>query len=150
MTSTVHRDPYTQHHFGVEIAGVVGAMFDEVSGLSAKMDVFEVKEGGLNGYTHRLPGRVSHGNITLKWGSVYSTALYDWYTDVVSKNDKRTEMKNISILQFDQKRDEVRRWNLTGAFPVDWKGPAFNAGTSALAVESIEIAFSNLTLVKKA
>jgi phage tail-like protein len=149
MTSAAHRDTYTQHQFGIEIAGVVNAIFDEVSGLGAKMDVFEVKEGGLNGYIHRLPGRVTHSNITLKWGSAYTTALYDWYASVVSKADKQSELKNISILQLDQRREEVRRWNLTNAFPVDWKGPAFNASTSAIAVESMEIAYSNLTMVKK-
>ena len=149
MTSTAHRDTYVQHQYGIEIAGVVNAIFDEISGLGAKMDVYEVKEGGLNGYVHRLPGRVSHGNITLKWGSAYTTALYDWYANVVSKIDKKSEMKNISILQLDQKREEVRRWNLTNAFPVDWKGPSFNSSNSAIAVESMEIAFSNLTMVKK-
>ena len=69
MTSAAHRDTYTQHQFGIEIGGVVNAVFDEISGLGAKMEVFEVKEGGLNGYVHKLPGRVSHGNITLKCGS---------------------------------------------------------------------------------
>ena len=149
MTSAAHRDTYTQHQFGIEIGGVVNAVFDEISGLGAKMEVFEVKEGGLNGYVHKLPGRVSHGNITLKWGSAYTTALYEWYANVVSKADKTSEMKNISIIQLDHRREEIRRWNLTRAFPVDSKGPAFNAAQSAIAVESVEIAYSNLSMVKR-
>ena len=67
----------------------------------------------------------------------------------MSKADKTSEMKNISIIQLDHRREEIRRWNLTRAFPVDWKGPAFNAAQSAIAVESVEIAYSNLSMVKR-
>ena len=53
-------DKLVSHQFVVEIDGVEAARFTESSGLQMTTDVFEYKEGGLNGYTHRLPGRVSY------------------------------------------------------------------------------------------
>lgn len=148
-TSARGGDTYLTHHFAVEISGVVGAVFDEVTGLDAKMEVQEYKEGGVNGFTHKLPGRISFSNLTLKWGSQVNSDLWDWYNSFVTKRDKKAELRDVSILQFDQKRNEVHRWNLKAAFPVKWVGPSYKAGDNQLSVETLELAFSDLTLQKK-
>jgi phage tail-like protein len=137
-------DTYTTFHFAVEIDGITEAFFDEVTGLDAKMEVVEVKEGGLNGYTHKLPGRVSHSNITLKRGVTNNSDLWDWYRNFVSKANRQSELKDISIVEFDGTRTEAQRWNLTGAFPVKWVGPTFKSSDSQLAIETFELAFSDL------
>jgi phage tail-like protein len=112
------------------------------------MEVFEVKEGGLNTQVHKLPGRVSHSPITLKRGMTTSSELWDWYLNVMTKSDRQSELKDISILQFDQTRTEKWRWNLKGAFPVKWTGPSFKASDSQLAIESFELAYQELALAK--
>lgn len=149
MTQINTVDTRLVHHFAVEITGIVHATFDECSGLEAKMEVEEYKEGGLNGYTHKLPGRVSFSNVTLKWGTQHSSELWDWYTNVVSKTDKSAELRSVSIIQFDQTRQEVRRWNLQKAFPVKWVGPSYNAANSQIGVETLELAYNDLTFVKR-
>jgi phage tail-like protein len=149
VTAINTRDTRLSHQFAVEITGIVHASFDECSGLEAKMEVEEYKEGGVNGYTHKLPGRVSFTNVTLKWGTQHSSALWDWYVDVVSKTDKTSELRSVSILQLDQTRQEVRRWNLQNAFPVKWVGPSYNAANSQIGVETLELAFNDLTFVSR-
>ncbi len=135
--------------FAVEITGVTQAEFRECSGLQAQTEVFEYKEGGWNGYTHKLPGRTSFSNITLKWGSSPSMALWEWYTRVSTKRDKSGELKSVSIIQFDTEGVEKHRWNLSDAYPVKWTGPNFNAGEAAVGIETLELAFSELTAVKR-
>jgi phage tail-like protein len=77
-----------------------------------------------------------------------SSELWDWYLNEMTKSDRQSELKDISILQFDQTRTEKWRWNLKGAFPVKWTGPSFKASDSQLAIESFELAYQELALAK--
>src|SRR5512139_293736 len=93
-------DPLSTHRFAIEIDGLVLGAFDECAGLAATLDVYEYKEGGLNGYTHKLPGRLSWGNITLKWGTTDSTKLWEWLKAINAATNKSRHYRNCSIIQF--------------------------------------------------
>ena len=43
-------------NFAVEIEGLLVGGFTQVDGLSGEVEVEEYREGGVNGYTHKLPG----------------------------------------------------------------------------------------------
>ena len=142
-------DPHLVFRFGLEISGIEEARFTECSGMQASTDVFEYKEGGLNGYVHKLPGRVSYSNITLKRGVTESNDLYEWYERVLKKKDKSAELKDISILQYDPLGNVKYRWNLMKAFPVKWSAPSFDSGNSQTAVETFELAFGDFELKRE-
>lgn len=140
-------DPYLVHRFAVELGGVHVAGFGELSGLTVQTEVFEYKEGGLNTSTHRLPGRTSYSNVTLKWGSTDDYTLWDWYYAVATSQQIAALKKAVSIIQFDSEHTEVRRWNLRDAFPVKWVGPNFNTAQSQVGIETLEIAFADFDMV---
>ncbi|MFN0095939.1 MAG: phage tail protein [Dehalococcoidia bacterium] len=141
-------DPLAAFRFGVEIEGVVKAYFTECTGLTAQMEVFEYKEGGQNAYSHKLPGRTSYGNVTLKWGMTDDMDLWLWYEKMrnwVTNKAGSNQRKNVSIIQFDtDEKVQHRRWDLIEAYPVKWVGPTFNSAQSQASVESIELAFRYL------
>ncbi len=141
-------DPYPAYRFFVEIAGDLQAFFHECSGLEMKTETFEYKEGGLNTFVHKLPGQTSFSNLTLKWGSMQKTSLWEWYLRLATKPDKRSEKKNVSVIQYDTTGVEVRRWNLIGAYPVKWVGPSFSASQESIGVETLELAFDEFQFVK--
>jgi phage tail-like protein len=141
-------DAFGAFRFTVEVDGIAFAGFDECTGLEGKTEVFEYKEGGLNGYSHKLPGPVTYSNITLKWGQTYSSSMWDWYDRITSKKDKTAELKQVSIIQYNSLHIPVHRWNLSGAFPVKWQGPSFNASQSSVAINTMELAFGELVFVK--
>src|SRR5918911_3537351 len=73
--------------FHVEIDNHPIATFSECSGLEMSVKFEEVREGGLNEYVHKLPGRVEYGNLVLKHGYVPKaglamgqgrSAFFDW------------------------------------------------------------------------
>ena len=140
-------DPYLVHRFAVEVDGVMLAGFGEVSGLEAKTEVMEYSEGGLNTHTHKLPGRTSYGNITLKRGASMQDYFWDWYSGLVQASETKSRKRSVSIVHYNEKHEEVRRWNLTGAFPVKWSGPAFNTAQSQVAIESLELAYAEFEIV---
>ncbi len=138
-------DPWAGFHFTVEIEGVQEARFTECTGLEAKIDVFEYQEGGVNDRTHKLPGRRTFSNVTLKRGVTSSTHLWEWLHRIATGAAKQSEKKNISIVLY-RKAEEVFRWNLIGAYPVKWTGPTMQSDQSAVLLESLELAFQEFTI----
>jgi len=130
-------DPYLGARFFVEIDGIVQGGFTECTGLQAEVEVTDYQEGGNNGYVHKLVGRTKFTNVVLKRGVTDSSDLWDWFQDV-SRGE--IERKDVSVVLYNSVQEEVRRWNLREAFQAKWVGPAFNATTPAVAIESLELA----------
>lgn len=124
------------YRFMVELDGMLVAGFSEVSGLESEVELEEVAEGGLNQYTHRLPGRVKLQPLVLKRGMTTTNELWNWYADVMRGSIVR---KSGSIILYNEKDQEFRRWNFYDAYPTRWSGPGFNASSSDVAVEAIEL-----------
>lgn len=134
-------DPYPAYTFYVEIGGIAQAAFSECSGLEVQIEVLEYEEGGLNGYVHKLPGRVKYSDLTLRHGSAGSDELWEWYLDVCQGTIER---KNFSVILFDPAGTEVRRWSFNGAYPIKWTGPQFNASEGKVAIETLVLAHQGL------
>jgi phage tail-like protein len=127
----------------VEIGGKKQAVFTEVSGLQLEMQTTEYQEGGQNTFTHRLPGPVKIGNITLKRGLVASSDLMQWCLEVITR---QVSKQHVSVLMFDSKGQEVVRWNFHNAYPVKWVGPQFTADGRTAAIETLELAHDGMEL----
>lgn len=139
-------NPFVGFHFVVEISGIQEARFIECSGFEAKIDVEEYKEGGVNDFVHRLPGRRSFSTVTLKRGMTSSMHLWDWLNRMATVQNKKDEMKNISIVLYNRAAIEVLRWNLIGAFPVKWSSPAMQAEQSGALIESLELTYQEFSV----
>ena len=64
--------------FLVEVDGVEIGRFMEISGLEVTVGVEDVEEGGENSYVHKLPGRMTWPNVTLKRGITQNDGLLSW------------------------------------------------------------------------
>ena len=128
----------------VELDGMLVAGFSEVTGLSVETELEEVPEGGVNHYVHRLPKQTKLQPLVLKRGVTVTNELWTWYYGVINGSVVR---KSGSVILFNEKDQELRRWNFYDAFPFKWTGPELNATNSAVAVESIELAHNGLKAV---
>lgn len=142
-------DPFATFKFHVEIGDIKEAAFNECSGLEVSTEIMEYQEGGLNEYTHKLPGRTKYSNVTLKRGFAISNELYKWYQEMeqnlLTGTSISRQQVNITLYSTaDQKA--VMNWTLNDAFPVKWVGPAFKAGEAAVAIETLELAHHGITL----
>lgn len=130
-------DPYASFNFYVSIdgGGEIKGRFTEVSGLKGEVEEFEIKEGGRNDYTHKYPGRVKWGPVTLKKGLGDEQFFNDWWQKVVS--DPGSCRKKVDIILYNDKWEEKRRWKLEDAWPKSWESASLNAGSSELAIETL-------------
>jgi len=132
----------TAPRFAVEADGTIVASFSECSGLAATVQSDRWEEGGVNFTTYKFPGRTDFGNLTLKHGVTDSLDLYNWFLKVVQGVQCRKTV-TIKLLTSDM-QEVIRSWHLVHAFPVKWIGPSLQAGSNALAIETLEFAHDGL------
>jgi phage tail-like protein len=135
-------DPYRGFNFLVEMDGITQAGFQEVSGLDVTTAAVDYRQGDDPNHVRKLPGGLNtYSAITLKRGITDSDELWKWRQTVI---DGKTERKNGSIVLKDESGAEKLRWNFSEAWPSKWTGPALNATSTAVAVESLEITHEEL------
>jgi phage tail-like protein len=135
-------DPYLGCSFLVEIKGVISAGFSEVSGLSAQVETFDYREGGVNDYLHRVAGPVSYqSNLVLRRGLTTSADLWQW-SDAARRGAILRQA--VVIVLADGMGAAVWTWAFRDAYPVRWVGPDLRATTNAVAIETLELAHRGL------
>lgn len=132
-------NPYSTFNFIVKIEGFSGG-FSEVSGLTADIEVYPFKEGGMNFFEHKLFKNTKYSDITLKRG-ITDEILYKWYLNTIYGDISR---KNGSIVLRDNNKRELMTWDFERAFPVKWEGPTFNASDNKIAVETLVLTHEGL------
>jgi phage tail-like protein len=128
--------------FLVDIDGKAQAAFTECNLPNIEWEVEEVKEGGLNTFTHQLPGRRKAGKISLKNG-VGKSELIDWYIECMSEQFAR---KPVAITLLDVSHKAVMTWNLADAIPVNWKGPELKSDATTVAIQTLDLACGEITV----
>ena len=136
-------DPYGAFNFTVEIDGVTVGGFSEVSGLTSESDVIEYRTGGEDIRNRKLPGLKKFTNIVLKRGFTANDELWKWRKTVM---DGETARQSGTIVLRNEARDPAIKWTFREGWPSKWDGPAFNAKTSEVAIETLEIACEGLEM----
>ena len=141
---TARDDPYGRFNFLVELEGVARAGFSEVEGLGGEIDVIAYREGADRTNAPRLlPGLVHYPRVVLRRGFAGDESLFAWWTAAAAGE---LERRSVAIVLLDEKREVVARWLLRRAWPSKWEGPALNAKTSEVAIESLELVHEGIEL----
>lgn len=142
-TQMLGGDLPTAARFLFELDGVELGIFREIHGLQVTVGVEEFREGGQNGFSHRVPGRMTWPNVVFKRGITQSNALFDWLNKssgegfAAASNKLTRSTGAITALGGDGTR--LRAWELIDVFPVRWKGPDFSVESRDPLEEELEI-----------
>ena len=136
--------PYGKFRYRVEIDGLDAGGFSEVTGFDASIDVMEYREGDMVQTPYKIPGLKKYGNITLKKGLTDSLVMYEW---LITGVDGPVDRKTITITSLDESEQPVASWQVLNAWPVKYTAPDFNATSSEVAIETVEIAHEGMTRV---
>lgn len=136
--------PHGKFRFRLEIDGLDAGGFSEVSGFDASIDVIEYREGDMVQTPMKMAGLKKYGNISLKKGLTSSMVLYEWITAGV---EAAVERKTITVTVLDEAGDAAASWQVINAWPMKYTAPDFNATSSEVAIESLEIAHEGMTRV---
>ena len=123
--------------FRVSIDGQDFGNWQKCDGLSMEYDIHEHKEGGENGFTHKLPGRVKYENVKLTRPiDQHSGRVTAWVASVQIRLIPATA--HVSVL--DPAGESVADWYLIGVYPVRWSGPTLDVDGNQWATETLELA----------
>ena len=143
MAASNRNDPYKSFNFLVEIDGVQSAGFTECTGLSTETDVIEYREGSDRGGVRKIPGLAKFTNIVLKRGLTRSRDLWNWRKVII---DGGIDRRSGAIIVLGDDHAAVARFRFREGWHSKWEGPTFNARSSEVAIETLEIAHEGLEL----
>ncbi len=150
--------PLTRMNFFVTVAGInATAAFSEVTGVDATVEVIEFRQGNAGSLAPvKIPGLVKHGNVTLKMGYTIDNAFKTWVQECVAEGRGAIPRNNIQIEMIDINGGApqtlqtsvggTRTWILSNAWVTKYTAPDLDAKTSEVAIESVEIAYEELTI----
>jgi phage tail-like protein len=124
--------------FQVTLGGDINlGYWQACDGLSVDFDPVPREEGGNNDYAYYLPGQVKYTEVTLKRAVTkqHSPTVLTWLKSMVDADEGQT--MTIDLLGADG--TSVMKWSLRNVLPKKWTGPSLNAGTSAIAIETLSV-----------
>jgi phage tail-like protein len=142
-------DPYASHQFEIGITGIsddgtaVKGSFSECTGLDVSMDPIEYRNGSEDFTPRKIPGLKKFPNIVLKRGIIGDLSFWNWILEGMNGAVHRTEG---AIILIDEAKNEVMRWHFKRGWPTKFTGPALNAKTNEIAMETLEIAHEGLSI----
>ena len=136
-------DPFPAFHFNLLIKNVDAGRFTEVRGLGVQIDRIAYQEAGLNAIERMVPGRVRYSPVELCYGLSEARVLWDWLEEVRSGRVRREEV-SIAVLDSTGGAEAVR-WNLSRAWPCEWRGSLLSTSSTELAIETLVLAHEGIT-----
>ena len=130
--------------FVVNVDGIDLGAFTECTLPTIEWEIEEVKEGGLNIYTHQLPGRRKSAKITLKNGIGVANFVLTWYAKALNESIDRHK---VTITLLDSMLIPKMVLHIEGAYPVKWTGPNLKSDDNTIAIQTLELACGEITLV---
>jgi phage tail-like protein len=129
-------DPFRGYSFLVEFGQLVKLGFQECSGLDSQTASIDYREGRDPRQLRKVPGLNACSPITFKRGMTDSKDLWDWHRAAAKGVVDR---RSGSIILRDEQFNPVKTYQFFRAWPCKWIGPAFNATSNAVAIETLEI-----------
>jgi len=124
--------------FRVEIDGQDLSWWAKASGLEVSWAVCEYRAGDVGNERWYFPGLTKYPTIKLERAasSKDTATVKDW----LSKTQFNHEPSSGKVELQDAKQEMVHVWELKHVIPVKWSINAFEAGSSKVAVETLELA----------
>lgn len=147
--------PFAPFRFQVSLTGnnlpglgpvpLCGGSFSEATGLEATMTPRAIREGGRNFGQAQRPGPTAFGTLTLKRGLTTPTDLWTWF-DLVTNREGFGRLLNGKIDIYSG-TNIAFSWMLVKVLPVKFKAPDLSATSTQVAIEELQLAFEQLSLV---
>jgi phage tail-like protein len=135
-------DPAVSIAYRITIDGFIPlGIWTKIEGLGFEYQVTEYREGGVNGYTHKILGPCKYTNIRLS-RPVDSTSqlLMLW----LQSNLIAVLPQTMAITAMTAGGEDITTWNLAGVVPVKWSGPSLDVMSNNVATETLEVMYQEI------
>ncbi len=146
------RSFHKKFKFIIEADFVGHAGFQKCSELSVEVANVQYFEGG-SLIPNKSPGRLTFADVTLERGATQDRDLFDWFQDVAVTASglglvDNAYKRNLDIVQQDRDGTTLRRWSLTGAWPVKFVAGEWDNEADENVIESVTLTFDFFELLQ--
>jgi phage tail-like protein len=139
----IRDNPYGDSNFLVQLGDgsddTVAGGFRTVTGIGTWLDAVEYRNGNERTLSTRLlPGLRHYPRAVLTRGVIGDLRLWQWAAQ------DPPERRNVTIVMLDETRAPVMTFVLVRAWPTKWEAPTFDAESSDVAIESLELCYEGL------
>jgi phage tail-like protein len=138
-------DPALNVFYRVSIDGLISlGTWTKVDGLGMEYQVTEYREGGVNGYMHKIIGPAKFTNLRLSRPvDITSPLLMTW----LMSNQVAIKPQTMAVTAMTAAGDNITTWSLIGVVPVKWTGPTLDIMSNAVSTETLEVAYQEISLL---
>lgn len=139
--------PLPKFRFEVDLGTEMKSVaFQEVSGMDVENQVIEYRKSNSPLFsTEKMPGIKKYGNVTMKRGVfVNDNTFWNWHKEVSMNIVKR---RTVLIKLLDEGGNVTMQWQLDNAFPTKITSTDLKSDGNEVAVDTIEIAHEQLTII---
>ncbi len=138
-------DPAVNVFYRVSIDGMIPlGIWTKVDGLGMEYQVTEYREGGVNGYMHKIIGPAKFTNLRLSRPvDMTSPLLMAWLVS----NQVAIKPQTMAVTAMTAAGDDITTWSLVGVVPVKWTGPSLDIMSNAVSTETLEVAYQEISLL---
>lgn len=151
FANTERHDPYRNFNFKVAIVGkktFARAGFNKISGLTAKTDVIEYRDGDDGQLTpHKTPGLIKTDPVTFERGMSEDLDAWDWMVMSANSNDE-SHKSTITIELLDRGRNGVIKWDLKECWISDYETGEFDSLGNAIMIEKMVVQHEGIRRTK--
>jgi phage tail-like protein len=123
----------------------VDIAFQDVAGIGMELQTEDIIEGGENRYTQKLPTRATYTPLVLKRGLAVKSPLTDWARDAIE--NLSIKPTNIIVALLNEKKEPLIAYQFINAYPVKWNISNFNAETSSIVIETLELYYQYFKVI---
>lgn len=135
--------PPVGFHFNAEFdipeATLRDVRFRDVSGLTMELEEQTLNEGGENRFSHKFPVRGRYPDLVLKRGLLVDSGLRKWVMDAVHNLVIRPVTIWVTLLN--DEHEPLQTYTVVGAWPKKWVISDFNAESSEIVIETLELSY---------
>jgi phage tail-like protein len=107
----------------------------------------EVAEGGENRFTQKLPTRTGYTPLILKRGLAVQSPLTDWVRAALENLDIKPATVIVALLN--DRKEPLIAWQFLNAYPLKWSISNFNAETSSVVIETLELYYQYFKMINQ-
>ena len=123
----------------------VDIAFQDVSGIGMELQTEDVVEGGENRFTQKLPTRANYTTLVLKRGLAIKSPLTNWCRNAIENFSIKPTSIIVALLN--EKKEPLIAYRFLNAFPVKWSISNFNAESSSIVIESLELYYQYFKII---
>ena len=113
--------------------------------MTRELETEQLKSGGENRFTFKLPTRGQYPNLVLKKGLFVDSGLAGWVNDAILNFDIQPATVIVSLLNENQ--EPLQAYKCVNAYPQKWSISDFNAQESQILVETMELYYQYFTVI---